>query len=386
MNTITELCTACRACEQLCTHGAISMVADDEGFLTAQIDPSLCVDCGLCTKRCPQNERDERKEKSEEPQTFAIRLRDDEILYRSASGGAFAGIAKAWIEDGGVVFGVVYDSEWRAHHVCSSTIDELMPILSSKYVQADTRDTYKEVKRLLADGRKVLYSGTACQIGGLKSYLGHHQYAGQLLTIDLICHGVTSPLLFQQYIKWLSQQVGAPISEYDFRDKRGGWGLGYKYKYKYKYKSCTVDPYYMRFLEGEAYRECCYSCRYASVQRPGDLTIGDYWGIEREHPLFFNTKGVSCILINNAAGEAIWKRYGSLFYSQESTFGQVARHNHNLLRPTTRPALRNTIYKGINTDRDWFASHMAATFHPSLLVRIKALMPMWVRLIVKRLK
>ena len=229
MEKITELCTGCRACEQLCGKKAISMVENQEGFLTAVVNQDLCVDCGLCKKRCPQNAD---VEKLSAKKVFAVRLKDEKILYKSASGGAFAGIAKAWIEEGGIVFGVAYDKDWNAKHVCASSLTELEPILSSKYVQADTCQTYKEVKQYLNDGKKVLFSGTGCQIGGLIAFL-KKDYAN-LLTVDLICHGVASPLLFKKYIEWLGSQSGSPILEYDFRDKRNGWGLGYKYKYKYK--------------------------------------------------------------------------------------------------------------------------------------------------------
>lgn len=383
MEKITEYCTGCRACEQLCAKNAISMVADKEGFLTAQIDADKCVDCGLCQKRCPQNQV---IVKNAPKKVLAVRLKDEDVLYRSASGGAFAGIAKAWIEDGGIVAGVTYDREWNAHHVFATTLEELKAIQSSKYVQADTRQAYSEVKRLLAEGKKVLFSGTACQIGGLKAFLKKDY--DNLLTMDLICHGVSSPLLFRKYIEWLGDKCGSPIKEYDFRDKKGGWGLGYKYKYKYKYKygACSIDPYYSRFLDGDTYREACYQCKYCTPERVGDITIGDYWGIEKEHPKFFSTKGVSCVLINTDKGINAWNSSASLFFTLESDFNKVARHNGNLLHPTVRKNdVRDRIYIGIN-EENWFADKFAGSFRPSLVAKVKNLMPMWVRLIIKKIQ
>ena len=380
MKKITELCTGCRACEQLCGKKAISMMENQEGFLTAVVNQDLCVDCGLCKKRCPQNAD---VEKVSAKKVFAARLQDDKILYKSASGGAFAGIAKAWIEEGGVIFGVAYDEDWNAKHICASSLAELEPILSSKYVQADTCQSYKEVKQYLNDGKKVLFCGTGCQIGGLKAFL-KKDYAN-LLTVDLICHGVASPLLFKKYIEWLGSQSGSPILEYDFRDKRNGWGLGYKYKYKYKYKSCTVDPYFFRFLEGYTYRESCFQCHYCKPERAGDITIGDYWGIEKEHPAFFNTKGVSCVLVNTDKGEEAWNKYGGQFYTLESTFDQVAKHNGNLLHPTVRNnRVRDHIYDGIR-EPGWFGNVFAASFHPSRKARVKNLVPSWVKYWIKKL-
>lgn len=383
MDKITELCTSCRACEQLCAKHAIRIVPDKEGFLTATIDQDLCVDCGLCQKRCPQNNL---VEKSAAKEILAVRLKDDETLYKSASGSAFGGIAEAWIKDGGVVAGVVYDKEWNAHHVCASTIEELQPILSSKYVQADTRATYSEVKRLLEEGKQVLFSGTGCQIGGLRAFL--RKDYDNLLTMDLICHGVASPQLFREYIVRLGEKSGSPILEYDFRDKHISWGLDAYAKTKKNGSviPCTIDPYFFRFLEGHTYRECCYHCNYCTPERAGDITIGDYWGIEKEHPQFFNAKGVSCVLINTDKGKAAWEKYGHLYHSLESTFDQVAHHNGNLLHPTKRnDAIRDHIYDGIGAP-NWFRDVFAASFKPSLKARIKSLMPMWVRLWVKKIK
>lgn len=225
MNDITEKCTGCRACEQLCSQKAISMIEDDEGFMVASIDQSKCIDCGLCQKRCPQNIA---IKKSVACQALAVRLKDDKLLFKSASGGAFMGIAKAWIENGGVVYGVTYDSEWNACHVGANTLNELKKIQSSKYVQANTQHSYSDIKAKLMQGKKVLFSGTACQVGGLKSFLKKDY--DNLLTMDLVCHGVNSPLLFKKYIVWLEKQKNFKIKEYNFRSKLAGWALNFSEK------------------------------------------------------------------------------------------------------------------------------------------------------------
>ena len=381
MEKITDYCTGCRTCEQICPKGAISFSTDNEGFLHPRISRDTCIDCGSCQKRCPQNDF---VKKNEPQQAVAVRYKNDEILYRSASGGAYAALALAVIRSGGIVFGVVYDKGWNAVFTSAETEEDLMPILSSKYVQADTGDSYREVKKQLQRNRQVLYCGTGCQIGGLKAYL--HKDYDNLITIDLICHGVTSPLLFRKYMSWLSEKHGSPILEYDFRDKRGGWGLGYKYKYKYKYKyvyhSCNLDPYYYHFLKGDAYRECCYRCSYCTKERVGDITIGDYWGIEKEHPKFFSTKGVSVVLLNTKKGVEFFRNYSDLFYTCESTFEQAGRHNQNLQHPTQRCVERNTIYEGI-TDKDFGELHFVKTFRPSWQSRIKEIVPQSVKLLIK---
>lgn len=382
MERITDFCTGCRACEQLCPKKAISFVPDKEGFLVPQINQNKCVDCGICRKRCPQN----YFIKKNTPQhVVAARYKDDKTLYMCASGGAYAAMARTILDKGGIVFGVVYDKEWNAVFSMAESEEQLIPILSSKYVQADTRDSYTEVKKQLLTGRRVLYCGTGCQIGGLRSFLGKD--FDNLFTIDLICHGVTSPLLFRKYIDWLSKKHGYPITEFDFRDKRGGWGLGYKYRCngKYIYRSSSLDPYYFHFLRGNAYRECCYKCNYCTEERIGDITIGDFWGIEKEHPNFFSTKGVSVILANTSKGFSLLNNAKDAFFICESSFERVAIHNYNLLQPTKKnKEIRDRFYYEIN-QRRFEDLEFIKSFKPSLGARVKALIPCRIKIVLRQI-
>lgn len=383
MKKITEYCTGCRACEQLCPKHSIRMEEDGEGFLIAKINPHTCIDCGLCVKRCPQNRTDLQNETTQN--TWAARFKENDTLYRSASGGAFAGLALHVLNQGGAVFGVCWDNTYTACHCKAETEKELWPLLSSKYVQSDTKHTFSEVKKILLTGRKVLYSGTGCQIAGLKSFL-NKEY-DNLITIDLICHGVPSPLLFKKYIELLASKHNAKIEEYDFRDKSGGWGLGYKYKckHKYKYGISSIDPYYKYFLEGNVYRMCCYACKYARSERCGDITIGDYWGIEQFHPHFFNTKGVSLVLTNSKKGEKIWQEVSSNFYLLQSKLEYAIKQNGNLQMPTPlKSEVRAHIYEGIRTlsPEKFFADKLP--IHPSLIDKLKNMLPMRIKLILKK--
>ena len=383
MDRITDYCTGCRACEQLCAHHAISMAPDKEGFMTACIDEDKCVDCGLCRKRCPQNQL---VEKSSPQLSMAVRDKDDAELKASASGGAFAAVAKVILAHGGMVVGAAYNDDLTVSHIVVESAEDLPLLQSSKYVQSNTEATYRQVKEVLKQGREVLYSGTPCQIGGLKSFL-RRDY-DQLYTIDLICHGVASPKLFAKYLVWLGGKMNGKIIGYDFRDKSCGWGLDYmtKTKTKTKTKPSTLDPYYFHFLKGTTYRECCYRCRYCSKERVGDITIGDYWGIEKEHPDFYSTKGVSCMLMNTAKGMKLWEMVSGEFYSLESTFEKVARANHNLSRPTDRSSLRDTIYHHIDDMEvnEYFATQLAIPF--SVKARIKLLLPKWLKIWIKKHK
>lgn len=383
MNLVTAFCTGCRACEQVCVKNAISMIPDDAGFLTATVDQMKCVNCGICLRTCPQNNA---VSYSEQQLVLAAKSQNKELLEKSASGAIFATLAKFILENNGIVYGVKYDDEWNAIHCRISNVEDLTPLLSSKYVQADTRRTFSEVKRDLLDEKKVLYCGTGCQIGGLKAFL--KKDFPNLTTIDIVCHGVASPLMFKKYIQWKEKTESGKMSFYDFRSKKNGWGLECEYELNGKRKNAinSIDPYYYSFLKGYSYRECCYKCNYSKPERCGDITICDYWGIEKEHPKFDYSDGASAVLVNTDKGRLLWEKLNFLFVVEKTTFEQVAKCNGNLLRPTTRDnSHRNDFYKGITNDDDWFF-HFAEKFKPRLSSRVKAMLPSSVLRILKKMK
>lgn len=375
MCKITDFCTGCRACEQSCSQNAISIKTNCEGFLYAVIDESKCISCRVCERICPQN-KTVLKQKTE--QVFLACSKNFELLKKSTSGGVFATLAKSFLENEGVVYGVRYDKEWNAIHSRIDCIENLLPLLSSKYVQADTGDSYSNVKKDLLNNKQVLYSGTGCQIAGLKSFL-KKDYPN-LYTIDIVCHGVASPLLFKKFIQWLEKKERGKITFFNFRSKKNGWSSNYEYEYKIngkiKYRS-SFDPYYYSFLKGFSFRECCYRCKYSSPDRCGDLTICDFWGVEQEHPNFDNTNGASAILVNSKNGKDLWDANSKNFSFVESSFDKVVKHNYNLQRPTTRnKEIRDKFYENISKDGELWYDRFVSRFRPSVKTRLKSLLPM----------
>ena len=341
-------CTGCRACEKLCPSGAIEMEEDDEGFIIPKVDKTKCTNCGLCLKRCPQLNSLEIKNTNQ--QVIAAKSKDESIRVRSSSGGIFSMLADYIIENNGIVYGAKFDKDLNLIQKGVYDKKELDALRGSKYIQSDTLNTYKEVKENLKDEKIVLYVGTPCQISGLKRYLGK-EYRN-LLTIDVICHGVPSQKLFKKYIRWIENKEKSEIVSYEFRNKeKSGWGYNIKIFFennKRKYINYRMDPYYKSFIEGNTFRECCYNCKYANTNRVGDITIGDFWGIEKEIPAFYDDKGVSVIIINNKNGQEYFNKIKDNLLIKNSTIEQVKKYNNNLNNPSQRNNIRNKSYLNLD--------------------------------------
>ena len=285
---IGNSCTGCRACEQVCPQKCIMFLPNIEGFLFPSIDDDKCIHCGLCLKKCTQSEKTNKK--VEPTEFYAFISKDKEDLFRSASGGVADVAAKIILRGGGIVFGSAYTEDLDVKHIRISEDSARSRLQSSKYVQSDLGDCYSQSKNCLETGDNILFTGTPCQIDGLYHFLGRDYE--NLYTIDIICHGVPSPLFFKKYIEYMENKMGGKLIEYNFRSKeKRGWGTQYlaktktKNKTKIKTKTLSLDKYGKHFMSGDCYRECCYSCQYACIQnRPGNLTVGDFWGVNKSHP------------------------------------------------------------------------------------------------------
>jgi len=369
-----EDCCGCGACVQICPRHAISMREDEYGFIYPVIDEKLCVECGRCKAVCGyQNDAEVRTP----IKSYAVADKDSERLRNSASGGAFAAIAAEVLEEGGVIFGAEMCMTEDGVKVCHTMIDSILrlpQLQGSKYVQSEIGNVYNEAVSMLKAGRKVLFSGTPCQIAGLKQFLSEKKVAtNNLYTTDLICHGVPNQRMLNDYLSVLSEKVGARVERFDFRSKDHGWGLEGKYYYwkkgelKGKTISCRLSSYYRLFLASDTYRENCYSCHYARSERVSDITLGDYWGIEKEQPelliqhggVIDVDKGVSCLLINTDKGAELYEKAKDRMTTAEADFVKVQRNNDQLNEPVHRGKNRDKVfglYKdgGFASVDDWF--------------------------------
>lgn len=354
-----DVCCGCGACAQICPRLAISMEEDEYGFIYPVIDEKLCVECGRCKSVCGyQNEA-----VLHEPiKTYAVADKDEERLKKSASGGAFATIATEVLKDGGVVFGAEMAAEndkISIRHVMIERESDLPRLQSSKYVQSKIGDVYKKVADLLKSGRRVLFSGTPCQVAGLKQFLKEmRNTAENLYLVDIICHGVPNQRMFDDYLDVLSKGIGARVEKFNFRPKDNGWGLEGKYYYKEggmartKILNYHLFSYYVFFLNSDIYRENCYSCRYAKGERVSDITLGDYWGIEKEQPealtqnggIIDMDKGVSCLMINTEKGAELYDRVKGRMIAVESDFVKVQKNNGQLREPSHKGKNRDMVF------------------------------------------
>lgn len=317
-------CTGCSACKAACPKEAIAMVPNAEGFLVPRIDPGKCISCGRCRKACPSNGDAAQALKSAPACAYAYR-NDDEVRARSSSGGAFWALAKPVIDEGGVVYGAAFDDGFAVRHIRCEDEASLRRCCGSKYVQSDVGDSYASVRADLASDRTVLFSGTPCQVAGLKSYL---KLCGggspRLILVDLLCHGAASPGLFSDHVAFLESRHGHLIG-FEFRNKDFGWH-GYRnaavFDCKGKRFGYDVSAYQEVFDFSYAARPACSRCPYACAERMGDVTLGDYWGVERYFPAIDDNRGVSLAIACTDLGDSLIRDIGPAAKLEEGQYGQ----------------------------------------------------------------
>ncbi|MDD6200649.1 MAG: polysaccharide pyruvyl transferase family protein [Firmicutes bacterium] len=306
-----DQCTGCGACYNKCPVNAIQMKEDRKGFLAPVIDSGTCVHCGLCAKHCPVlNKGYIRQYKEAKPDCYAV-MADDKIRKHSSSGGMFTVLAEYVLQKGGLVCGAAYSEDYLSvSHILTDNKDDLQRIRGSKYVQSSTGLTYQAVETALKAGRWVLYTGTPCQIAGIRSFLKKDY--DHLILIDIVCHGVPSPKVYRKYIQ--EKARGKRLIKSDFRDKSfWGWGTATSFTFEdgSTYRGdCYRDEYWRAFLGGLSTRECCGKCEYANIARIGDFTIGDFWGVGTLSKACDDGQGTSLLLVNSQKAKALMPTLG----------------------------------------------------------------------------
>ena len=300
-------CTGCEACVQICAHNAISMQTDSEGFRYPVIDETKCVECGRCYQNCPAG-RTELFHDNEQ-HCFGGYSNDAEVLQKSTSGGAFSEIAKAWCDENYVIFGATQNEQLVVEHTYITDIADLDVLRRSKYSQSRIGTAFCDCKRFLDEGKKVLFSGTPCQIAGLKAYLGGKEYP-LLLTIDVVCEGVPSPKYIQSFAAYLEEKHKSKIVSLDYRDKdTDKWDfevMSVSFQNGKTFKTDRwVNPFWDIWLKHIMSRPSCYECMYTSTNRVSDITLGDLWGVHIFCPELYNdNRGSSLMLCNTEKGLA----------------------------------------------------------------------------------
>ena len=299
-------CCGCGACAQSCPKNCISMEPDSEGFLYPKVDETQCVNCGLCEKVCPILLK--QKPDSIKVAAYAAYTSNSELREKSSSGGIFSLLAQEILNRGGTVAGAAFDADFSVRHILVENGAELDRLRGSKYVQSRMEDTYVQIRDLLKQGRPVLFTGVACQIAGLKAFLGR-EYEN-LYTVDVLCHGVPSPKVWAHYRREQAQIHGTTLEEVSFRDKRKGWrhySMALNFAEGVEYCRPGAEDTYLRvFLRDLCLRPSCHSCRFKDFPRLSDLTIGDAWGIERHMPDLDDDHGTSVVLVNSEKGMGLW--------------------------------------------------------------------------------
>ncbi|MCM1139934.1 MAG: Coenzyme F420 hydrogenase/dehydrogenase, beta subunit C-terminal domain [Muribaculum sp.] len=392
-------CVGCNACMQRCPKKCITMHEDEQGFLYPRVDESLCINCGLCEKVCPVINQDDPQKPLE---VYAAKNLDDEIRMSSSSGGVFFALAKSVIDEGGVVFGARFNEKWEVVHDCADTLEGIKAFQTSKYVQSRVGDCFTRAEKYLMEGRKVLFTGTPCQLAGLRLFLCK-DYGEQLLKVDVVCHGVPSPLVWREYLKYITARPkgalagkntdfqslnGIPaLAGISFRDKKFGWekfgfavrtsatkGSGENSDLQsairqkpeeenyFFFEALDKNLFMQIFLKNLDLRPSCYACPAKCGKAHSDITLADFWGIRRSYPDLYDPKGVSLLLCNTTYGEKTLGKLENISLTEVS-YGPALAAN---------PSIEKSVAIPKQYARFWeeFLSHGFATI-PRLLARIR---------------
>lgn len=340
-----ENCCGCSACFNACKKQAIIMESNDEGFLFPVIDKSKCINCGKCEKACPiQNHPKVNKNKK----AYACYADSFNKRMKSCSGAVFTLLAEKMLEQNGVVYGAAFDDRLNVYHLKVDSVDDLKTIKGSKYVQSIIGITYSEIEDSLKIGKTVLFSGTPCQVSGLLSFLGK-EYEN-LFCVDVICHGVPSPMVWAKYLDELSPNVR--VVNMSFRNKTNGiknktldYYLADGSVISEKYEE---SAYIKGFIQDMYLRPSCYQCEFKGINRCSDITIGDFWGLQNFYPKFGDDYGVSAVIVHSSKGEKYFESIKNDMHLISVTSKQIAAGNDSLLLSAKTNNRRNEFFERLS--------------------------------------
>ena len=340
-------CTGCSACASICPKGAIKLVEDNEGFKHPVIDQDKCINCGLCKRTCPVLNT---KENCSLNKCYVAYNKNDEVKKTSSSGGIFDVIAREVLNDNGIVVGAAFNENMKLNHIAIEKIEDLEKLKGSKYLQSDLDNIFTYIKSQIND-RKILFVGTPCQVAGLHTYLKKDY--DNLICIDLFCHGVPSPKLFNKYIKELESSNNSKVVKYNFRDKKTGWDTysnTVSFKDDKQISELQSNNSYMRlFLSDIALRESCYNCNFKVGNKYSDITLGDFWGVQKYYPEMYNKNGVSAIIINTEKGKRIFESISNNLEYKECKLEEIVAGNPSLKSSGKYPKKRNKFFQDMDS-------------------------------------
>lgn len=344
-----EKCCGCEGCKSICPKSAIKITESIDGFILPEVNPELCIECGLCEKVCPMYHAGIAIS-STAGEAYAAVNKNDAELSQSSSGGIFSLVADYVLDEGGFVAGASFDRSLTLHHVVTEDRNDISNLRGSKYLQSRIGDTFTTIKRILNTGKLVYFVGTGCQVAGLKLFL-RKDYEN-LITSDILCHGVPPQSVFDAVIKAVEAKYNGKVEKYSFRDKLvWGWScsssshINIESKLKYLGNEPIQRAYFNAFIKADNYRESCYVCPYAQSNRSGDITLGDFWGVEKYLPIKDIRKGVSAILVNTPKGQQLLDRIKGKLNLYRASISDIEHINRTLVEPTPRPVARDQFFK-----------------------------------------
>lgn len=360
-------CFGCTACFNICPQNAVHLIVDTEGFKYPKVNYEKCVKCGLCIKVCPiKNKLDMHEPLG----IYAAKNISNSIRMKSSSGGVFTALAEYVLLFEGIVYGAAFDDKFCVVHARIDNVYDLESLRGSKYVQSDLNDTFRFIKKDLCSNKMVLFSGTPCQCAGLKKYL-NLEY-DNLIILDLVCYGVPSPKIFSEYIEYIQRRHNSKVKEYVFRDKSLGWRAG---KSKIKLDSnknihfCEIHIFDELFWSNLILRPACYDCRFTSTKRIGDITLGDFWGMEAIDRDFVDEKGVSLCFVNNTKGEKIFEIIKNKLIYKKVFIKDAIKKQDRLKNSVEEPENRSVFW--IEYSRNGFEYIIRRHTHNNKLEKVK---------------